>query len=529
MSPAAPTSMAANARVRLDPQGLAESFRRRAARGPDRPALSFEGRTWTYGDTQTRVEQLSAVLANGGIKAGDRVAYLGFNHPEEMALLFATARLGAIFVPLNFRLSSRELAQIIADAGVHTLIVDAHHPALIDAVRGDLPCQRYLSMAPAAGWDSLTEAMSAPLAIPPPVNGAPDDVVTLIYTSGTTGRPKGVMLSNRNFWANNLSWLLTSDYTSHDITLNVAPLFHVGGLCVVSLPTLLVGGHLILSANFDPAQFMRDLIAYRVTVTFMVPAMMIFISQHPDFDNADLRSLRLIVAGGAPVPEPLLRQYAGRDIPVSQCYGMTEATSGVAFLETDRAIAKLGSCGRAGMLNEVRLLDFSGQVVTVPGERGEICMRGDNVTPGYWNLPEVTAQCFDVEGWFRSGDVGYFDEEGFYFICDRVKDMIISGGENIYPAEVESVIYEHPAVAEAAVIGAADERWGERVLALVVLKPGHTLDLDSLQAFAAGKLARYKMPRELKVIPTMPRNPNGKVIKLELRQQYGQPARTENA
>ena len=290
---------------------------------------------------------------------------------------------------------------------------------------------------------------------------------------------------------------------------------------MVTLPTLLVGGHLILSAAFDPAQFMRDITGYGVTVTFMVPAMMIFMSQHADFGATDLSSLRLIVAGGAPVPEPLLRQYAGRNIPVSQCYGMTEATSGVAFLETDRAIAKLGSCGRAGMLNEVRLRDFSGNIVTTPGERGEICMRGDNVTPGYWNLPKVTAECLDADGWFRSGDVGYFDEEGFYFICDRVKDMIISGGENIYPAEVESVIYEHPAVAEAAVIGIPDERWGERVLALVVLKPDAQLDLESLQAFCSERLARYKMPRALKLIPSMPRNPNGKVIKTELRQQHG--------
>ena len=222
--------------TRLDPRGLAESFRRRAARGPDRSALSFEGETWSYGEVQLRIERLSAVFANGGIKRGDRIGYLGFNHPLVMVALFAAARLGAILVPLNFRLASRELAQIIDDAGVHTLIADAAHLPMINDVRGVLSCERYLAKDTSqdAAWESLDSALSEPLTVPPSVNGAPDDVVTLIYTSGTTGKPKGVMLSNRNFWANNLSWLLTSDFTSRDVTLNVAPLFHVGGLCAWS-------------------------------------------------------------------------------------------------------------------------------------------------------------------------------------------------------------------------------------------------------------------------------------------------------
>ena len=328
------------------------------------------------------------------------------------------------------------------------------------------------------------------------------------------------MLSHTNIWTNNLNWILASDFTSDDVTLNCAPLFHVGGLCVVLLPTLMVGGHLILQTGFEPAQYLHDLERYRVTVTFGVPAMMLFTSQESSFSSADLSAMRLIVAGGAPVPEPLLQTYMARGIPVSQCYGMTEATSGVTFLETSRASQKLGSCGRAGMLNEVRLVDPDGKVITTPGERGEICMRGGNVTRGYWNRPEETAQAIDAEGWMHSGDGAYFDEDGFYYICDRIKDMIISGGENIYPAEIESLLYEHPSIAEVAVIGAPDPRWGERVVVVAALKPGAELDLDALLAFIGTRLARFKLPRELHLLDALPRNPNGKIVKTELRAKY---------
>ena len=507
----------------IDPTGMAEWFRRRAARAPERPAVSFQGHTSRYGEMQQRIERMAAAFAAGGLRAGERVAWLGLNHPDILVALFAAARLGAILVPLNFRLAARELQQIIADAGAHSLVVDAQHRALIEPLRPQMDCRRYLiaDPAPQAGWENLPTLMDAVTTVPDAVDGAPDDVVMLIYTSGTTGRPKGVMLTNRNIWTNNLSWILSSDFTSRDVSLNAAPLFHVGGLCVVLLPTLMSGGHLVLHESFDALRFMQDVRRYRVSVGFLVPAMMLFISQHETFAQAELSSLRLIVAGGAPVPEPLLRRYGERDIPVSQCYGMTEATSGVTFLETERALSKLGSCGRAGVLNEVRLLGFDGEPVTQPNVPGEICMRGGNVTPGYWNLPEVTAQSRSADGWFRSGDVAYFDQEGFYFICDRVKDMIISGGENVYPAEVESAIYEHPAVAEVAVIGSADEKWGERVVAVVALRPDATLELDELRVFLDSRLARYKLPRELHCIDQMPRNPNGKLAKIDLRRRFG--------
>lgn len=507
----------------IDPEGLAESFRRRAFRAEQRPALSFESRTWSYAQMQAEIEQRANVFAALGIGRGDRIGYLGFNHPGILFALYAAARIGAILVPLNFRLASRELQQIIEDAEPALLIVDAPHRPLIDAVRERLACRHFLAAdddTATADWQSLPALLAAGATPVAAVDGQPDDVVLLIYTSGTTGCPKGAMLSNRNLWTNNLNWLLANDFTSHDVTLANAPLFHVGGLCVVLTPTLLAGGHVVLQKGFDALEFIRSVERERVTVCFAVPAMMLFTSQHPAFADADLSSLRLIVAGGAPVPEPLLRLYATRNIPVSQCYGMTEATSGVTFLETDRALAKLGSCGRAGMLSEVRLIDFDGRPITEPDVPGEICMRGGNVIQGYWRLPEVSAACVDANGWFRSGDVASCDAEGFYTIRDRVKDMIISGGENIYPAEIESLLYEHPAIAEVAVIGAPDVRWGERVLVIAVLKPAQTLTLDDVLAFVDGRLARYKLPRELHLIDLMPRNPNGKVIKTELRQRF---------
>ena len=511
----------------MDMIGLAEWFRRRAIREPHRPVLTFKDKTWGWGEMQESIERLATVFADGGVRAGDRVSYLGFNHSMFLVGLFATARIGAIFVPLNFRLTSNELGFIIKDAESHTLLVDAEHLSIVDAVRDVLPCRRYICLGePRSGWEGCDAVMNSVTRIVPAAEVAADDVATILYTSGTTGQPKGAMLTHRNLWTNNLNWMLSINYNGDDTALTSAPLFHSGGLCVITLPTLMAGGHVILHEHFDAADFLADIERYHVTTTFAVPAMMLFASQHANFTNANLSSLRMIVAGGAPVPEPLLQLYGRRNIPVSQCWGMTETTTVATFLDTNEATIRLGSCGKAGMLNEVRLVDFSGEPLTTQRVPGELCVRGDTVMKGYWNLPEATAACQGPDGWFRTGDVAYQDEDGYYYICDRLKDMIISGGENIYPAEVESVLYDNPAIAEAAVIGAADERWGERVVAVVAMKPGATLTLEQLQTFASERLARYKLPRELRIVPALPRNTSGKVVKSELRQT--RPARVES-
>jgi len=498
--------------------GLHEWLSRCAARMPYQPALSCEGTRWSYAELQQRIERMSAALAAGGVTAGARVGYLGFNDPMFMVAMFATSRLGAIFVPLNFRLSGPELAYIIGDAGVHTLMADEDHIAVIDGVRGQLACARFIHRgAGAPGWEAADALLAQALAAPPAVPVSADDVALIMYTSGTTGHPKGAMLTHGNFWTDNLNEILTSGITGSDVTLNFAPLFHVSGLLCTSMSTLVAGGHLILQRAFDPAAVLHAVAEHRVSVTFAVPAMLLFISQHPEFERADLSSLRLVSVGGAPMPEPLLRLYAARGIPVCQGYGLTETAAMVTMLNPDRAADKLGSCGNAPLLTEIRIIDAAGQIITEPGKAGEVCVRGGNVIPGYWNLPQATAAAFTSDGWFHTGDVGYCDAEGFLFICDRLKDMVISGGENIYPAEVESVLYGHPDIAEVAVIGAPDERWGERVVAVVALKPGQSLTLEALQAFAETRLARYKLPRELRLVEALPRNPTGKVLKGRLR------------
>ncbi|MDN8616585.1 acyl-CoA synthetase [Variovorax ginsengisoli] len=508
----APTDRSAHA------VGLHEWLSRRAGRVPGRPALSCGEVRWSYGELQRRIQAMSAVLAAGGVAAGDRVGYLGLNDPMFVVVMFATSRLGGVFVPLNFRLSGPELAWIIGDAGIHTLVAGEEHVPVIDGVRATLACKRFIHRAAGApGWEPADALMAQPGAVPAAVPATADALAVIMYTSGTTGHPKGAMLTHGNFWANNLNEMLLWDMVSTDVTLNFAPMFHVGGLLCGSLSTLLAGGHLVLQRAFDVAAMLQAVREHRITVSFAVPAMLLFISQHPDFAEADLSSLRLIAVGGAPMPEPLLRLYAARGIPVHQGYGMTETASMITFLSPDRATDKLGSSGTPPLLTEIRLIDAVGDAITEPGVAGEVCVRGANVMAGYWRQPEATAAVFTRDGWFRSGDVGYRDAEGFLYICDRLKDMVISGGENIYPAEVESVLYDHPDIAEVAVVGAPDERWGERVVAVVAVKPGRTITLEALQAFAETRLARYKLPRELRIVDALPRNPTGKVLKAKLR------------
>ena len=500
--------------------GLGRMIGKRTALTPTNRALTFEGATWTYADLLDRVDRLAASLETGGVTPGDRVAYLGLNHPAFFVSMFAAARLGAIFVPLNFRLTSAELDFIVNDSGVHTMVADDAHKAVLDEVRGQLPCRRYIGAEGASdGWEDLGDiiASTAPLTRPAKVDA--DDVVLIMYTSGTTGKPKGAMLTHANIAWNNFNALHGMAFASDEVCLVVAPLFHIGGLNVTTLLTMQKGGEVVLHRSFDPGAALEAIDQYGVTTMFGVPAIYLFMSQHPKFDATDFSSVRLFVVGGAPVPEPLLKVYNGRGIPFAQGYGLTETAPFSSLLLPEYAVDKVGSAGKAPLYSDVAVLDESGVSCPV-GERGEICTRGPNVMAGYWNRPDATADAIDGEGWFHSGDVGYFDDDGFLFVVDRVKDMVISGGENIYPAEVESVLYEHPKVAEVAVIGLADDRWGESVTAVVALKPEQELTLDELRDFGAERLARYKLPTRLETIDALPRNPAGKVLKFELRERY---------
>jgi fatty-acyl-CoA synthase len=493
----------------------------RARLSPDRRAITFEGKTWTYRTMAERIDRAASVLRDGGVRHGDRVGFIGLNQPAFFVTMFAASRLGAIFVPLNFRLTGPELSFIIGDAGIHTLVADDLHRSVIDGIRGEIPCRRYLSSESAAErWASLDDEC----AVSPPFHGAeqvdPDEVALIMYTSGTTGRPKGAMLTHANLWWNNVSSLLLVDTIENDVSLVVAPLFHIGGLNVTTLQAWMKGAEIVLQRSFDPGRFLEDIARYGVTTAFAVPAMLLFVSQHPDFDSTDLTTVRSIVCGGAPVPEALIKHYNGRGIQINQGYGLTETSPLCTFLTPEFGLAKVGSAGRVPMFVGVRIVAADGTVLSEPMARGEVCMRGPNRMKGYWNRLEATAAAIDAEGWFHTGDIGYFDEDGFLFICDRVKDMIITGGENVYPAEVEGALFEHPSVADVAVIGLPDDRWGEAVVALVVLAPGTELTLAGLREHAAERLARYKMPSRLEIVDVLPRNPAGKVLKFELRRRF---------
>jgi fatty-acyl-CoA synthase len=366
-----------------------------------------------------------------------------------------------------------------------------------------------------------TAGVQAGAPAPPPID-APvglDDPAVIIYTSGTTGRPKGATLSHGNITWNCVNVLIDTDLASDEVALVCAPLFHVAALNMVSLPVLMKGGTVVLTGGFDPDVALELIARQRVTVMFGVPAMFNAMAQVPAFASADLSSLRRLLCGGAPVPLSTIRTYLDRGIPFLQGYGMTETSPGALFLGAERAADKAGTAGVASFFTDVRVVRPDGSEVA-PGEKGEVVVAGPNVMRGYWNHPEATAEVMDGD-WFRSGDVAVVDGDGYVTIVDRMKDVIISGGENIYPAEVEDVIYGHPDVAECAVIGVPHERWGEVGRAIVVRRAGTALDEEALLEHLDGRLARFKQPRTVVFTEALPRSGAGKVLKAELRKAFG--------
>jgi fatty-acyl-CoA synthase len=502
--------------------GLANWFRERASRTPERLALRFEEREWTYGQMQREVEACAARLASLGVVKGDRVAFLGLNQPMFFFAMFAAARLGAIFVPLNFRLTGPELAYMISDCAAKALIVDAQHRPVIEP---ELPGLKSLAAVRGAEGEETWTRSPAPAAAQ--VHVGEDDIALIMYTSGTTGRPKGAIITHGNLWWNNTSSLHVTDTYANDVTLTAAPIFHMGGLNVTTLVTFQKGGLVLLHRSFDPGRALADIAKHKVTTMFGVPAMFLFMAQHPSFAETDLSSVRILLVGGAPSPLPLLKTYLARGVSMQQGYGLTETSPAVSILAPEHALGKVGSSGRPVMFVEVRIADSNGATIETPRTQGEILVRGPNVTPGYWGLKEATALAIDKDGWLHTGDAGFFDEDGFLTVSDRIKDMIISGGENIYPAEVESVLAHHPAIAEVAVIGEPDPQWGESVVAVAALKASHMLTIEELREFAGKSLARYKLPRRLEFVPALPRNTTGKILKYKLRQTFVKPQAAE--
>lgn len=500
---------------------VAHTLLNRARHNPERTAMIFEGSSYTYAEFADQVRRQAKVFKDAGVNVGDRVGFLGFNQPAFLVTLYAANTIGAIFVPLNFRLTAEELTFIINDAGVHSLVCDADLQVVVHPVREQLCCRHYFQIEAAAqGWRDLAKERQAVEPLPDIVSLEQHDVSVIMYTSGTTGLPKGAMLTHGNILWNNINAQLAFGGSRDDVVLTVAPLFHIGGLNVMTLHAFTMGAAVILMRNFEPGAVLQLIEEQKVTHMFGAPAMFLFMSQHENFEATDLSHVETFICGAAPPPESLLTLYAERGVDFCQGYGLTETAPFSTFLTPEWSISKLGSAGQAPMFTEVRIVNDDNQELPA-GERGEICIKGPNIMKGYWNRPEATAEAIDAQGWFHSGDVGYFDDDGFLFICDRLKDMVISGGENVYPAEVESVLYKHEAIAEVAVIGLPDEKWGEAVTAVAALHKDKSLTIEELREFAQSQLAKYKLPLRLHIVDALPRNPAGKVLKFVLKEQLG--------
>ncbi len=506
------------------PEGIGTWPQRRRVKSGAHPAVVFRGRTTSYAELADRVDRLATGLQQRGISFGDRVAYLGNNHPSLVETLFATTMIGAIFVPLNTRLAAAELAHQLADCNATALVFSSSLARLAsEAFTGRT---RIAVSAPGAGqppandaadYETLAER-SHPSALTVPAVTL-DDPALIIYTSGTTGAAKGAVLTHGNLTWNTLNVVADYDLVGTDRALILSPLFHVASLGMGCLPVILKGATLLLDEGFVAARALRAIECLRATTVSGVPTTFQLILDAPEWAATDISSLRLLTCGGSPVPERVRLAYQERGLAFSCGYGMTETSPGVTMLPAWHAAGHLDSAGLPHFFTEYRVRSLHSNSLADPGEGGEIEVRGPNVFSGYWKNAEATRAAFTPDGWLRTGDVGVADADGFLRIVDRVKDMIISGGENVYAAEVELAILETDEITGVAVIGLPDARWGEVPHAVVTLADGATLDVERLVADLSRRLARYKVPRTVKVVDQLPRTATGKVQKNVLRQR----------
>ena len=488
---------------------LSHWIERHAAFTPRKTALRFEAEDLTYEDLAHRIERVAAILTQLGVQRGDRVAFLGLNHPLLIVLLFACARIGAVLVPLNWRLAPPEHAWMLADCSPRVLFVEPVFLEHVAAIQADIPSLKLISLGTAPrgwlSWDQLWGESAATA----PRSGDDDSPVLLCYTSGTTGVPKGVVLTQRAVFWNAINSTHLHSLTSEDRVLTTLPLFHVGGFNIQTTPAFHAGASVVLHAKFDPVATIDALEAERITLVVLVPAQLVAMMESTRWQSADLSSLRMIATGSTIVPEAFVRKVGARGIPVVQVYGSTETCPVAGYVRAADWSRKAGSAGLPALHCELRVVDDSGRDLPT-GRDGEILVRGPNVMTGYWNAPERTREALDG-GWYRSGDIGHFDEDGYLFVASRKTELIISGGENVYPAEVERILLESPSIQDACVVGRPDERWGEIVAAAVVLKPGAAMSEADVAALFDGRIARYKHPREIHFVPALPRNALGKV------------------
>ena len=479
------------------------------------------GRSFTYAELDRRIDAMAAYLGSLGVGRGDRVAVLAHNGVEFFDIQFACARRGAICVLLNWRLTVTELEYILNDSSPALMVHDISFAEAAEELQrrcsiGDLlaidggqatsPYEQMLSRFD--GQDGGRAEVTH------------DDLITIMYTSGTTGLPKGAMITHgMNFW-NSINLGIPGGVGLDTVHLNVLPLFHTGGLNCYCNPVLHAGGTVVILKAFDPGETLRVLgdPAQGITHFFAVPAPYQFMMQHPDFEHTDLSRLRMAGVGGAPCALTILENWFERGVAIMQGYGMTETSPACIFLDPADSLRKIGSTGKVLLHTEARIVNEDGGDCG-PDEVGELWVAGPNITPGYWNRPDATTDAFEGR-WLKTGDAARMDDEGFFYIVDRWKDMYISGGENVYPAEIESVLYQLPEVAEAAIIGVPSDKWGEVGLAVLALKPGATIDRATVVEHCVSRLAKFKIPNDIAIVDALPRNATGKVLKRELRTQF---------
>ena len=484
---------------------------------PYKSAILFGDENLNYLAFIEKIRTCARMLSGPlGVRHGDRVAFLGFNSVDFLVLMFACARLGAMMVPLNWRLAPDEHCYMLVHAGASVLLVEPEFEAGVIEIQDRLGgCRLIRYGASREGWESLKALLTVADGPDRDLRAGPNDPALIVYTSGTTGRPKGAMLTQQALVFNAINSAAVHDMTSSDVIFTNLPLFHVGGLNIQTTPALHVGASVILHRRFVPDETVATIRDHRPTLMILVPAMMQALIDDPAWLEIDFSSLRCIVTGSTAVPETILRTYLRRGIPIVQVYGLTETGPIAIHQRISDAYSSAGSTGKVALHCEAEIHAADGTKLT-SGEKGEIVVRGPNVMTGYWKDPDATAETMR-DGWFHTGDVGYTEKDGNFYVVDRIKDVIISGSENIYSVELEIPLDECPDITEAAVVGRSDVRWGEVPVACVVRRKGSTITKDQVLALYNSRVAKYKHPHDVFFMDSLPHNVMGKILKYELR------------